>query len=121
MKITGSEWLAFCKAIPDHFYFDDSDFPDDFKPGDTVEVTCGHVDWQGPRIVEDYAEHVVPGVISAAQARGMVEKREVLDLLATFRRWRKLQTVEVVAVEVPKGRRGELEAFLATIKGRMVK
>lgn len=121
MKIIGKQWSDFCKVIPDCFYFDDSDYPTDYALDDVIEVTCGNIDWQGPRSDDDHKKYVVPGVIGETQVRKMREDRDVLDLLSAFRRWLKSQTVDVIAVEVLRQRRGELEALLKTIGAKVVK
>ena len=36
MKILGADWSAFCKALPECYYFDDTDSPDDFADTDII-------------------------------------------------------------------------------------
>lgn len=116
MKILGADWKAFMAALPDCYYFEDTDSPDDFADTDTIEITCGVICWQGWRSSEQ-KDPVVPGVISKAQAVYMQE-REFIDLLCTFTRWKKSQTVERLVMEVQKT---DVEGVKAALTGYRVR
>ncbi len=121
MKITGSQWSAFCKAIPDVFYFEDDDSPSEFQPDEVFEVTGGYIAWQGRGASDgNDQEYVVPGIITTRQVRA-VRDREGIPLLPAFRRWLLLQTTTTVVVEVPNDQVQRLAEFLKTIKGKVVK
>lgn len=116
MKILGADWSAFCKAIPDCYYFDESDYPTDYKPSDVIAVTSGQIAWQGPRSVENYAKYAVDGVISPAQVQGMIEDREEQPLLSAYRRWQRLQTMERLCIEVSKDQLEAVKMALTPFK-----
>ena len=120
MKILGADWSAFCKALPECYYFDDTDSPDEFADADIIKITSGVICWQGWRGNKQKQDPVFPGVISLVQANNLENNRECISLLHTFNRWKKTLTVQRVTVEVPKDQLDALKAAVKACKGKIL-
>ena len=111
MKIEITEWNRFWAHLGKNWYIYESDMsPEDdttLKPGEYITITYGCLAWQG-----DGDFNPVLGIVSDGDG---------VDLLGAFRKWRKMQSVATVAVEIPKDKVGQLADLLKSIGGKVVK
>ena len=102
MILTKQEWDKFWDVLGDNWYHDDDDVPEtvgDLKPEDTFEITCGVVCYQGHG-----GRTPFNGII--------FDPDEPTSLVEAIQKWRKLQTVATLVIEVDKAYEGAVREAL---------
>ena len=110
MKTTLGEYRKFCNALPECYYFEESEDDYDDTTDDATEITLsGWIAWQG----RDSRDGVVPGIISAKQRDDIAFEGETISVAALFRRWRKAQMTVRLIVEVERANETAVREMLA--------
>jgi hypothetical protein len=119
VKTTLGEYRKFCNALPECYYFEESEDDYDDTTDDATEITLsGWIAWQGRQIEGEVG--VLPGIISAKERNDIVYEGETISVAALFRRWRKAQTTVRLVVEVDKSKEAQLRALLAGLDAKIV-
>ena len=106
IKTTGKEFKAF---MADEGYWPEGWFMDD------IEVTFDGSPDDSSTQYEDLLDTCEVAIVSGSIYKGDYGG-DVISLESFFKKWKKLQTVEYVTVEIPKGKSDELKAFVKTLK-----
>jgi len=112
VKTTLGEYRKFCNALPECYYFEESEDDYDDTTDDATEITLsGWIAWQGRQVEGEVG--VLPGIISAKERNDIVYEGETISVAALFRRWRKAQTTVRLIVEVERANETAVREMLA--------
>jgi hypothetical protein len=97
MKLSLGEFDAFQKSLSNDWYFEDDRLPDEFwegcfNPAEIITINKGDVTicYQGKYAGDLYEDEIYK------------------DCLTEFKKWKAGIDFEIVAVKIPKGKKGEL-------------
>lgn len=119
MKTTLGEYRKFCNALPECYYFEESEDDYDDTTDDATEITLsGWIAWQGRQVEGEVG--VLPGIISAKERNDIVYEGETISVAALFRRWRKAQTIVRIVFEVDKADEAMARKVLAAFGAKIL-